>query len=101
MQGEIWLVAQPDDKVRPHLVLTRDRAIPVLHAVVAAPLTRTVRGISTEVVLGASDGVAVECVATFDNVRAVHKSQFTRRVGCLAPGRWHEVCAALAASIDC
>lgn len=100
-QGDIWLVDQPDDRVRPHLVLTRDRAIPVLGAVVAAPLTRTVRGIATEVALGLHDGVAVDCVASFDNVRLVKKSRFIRCVGHLAPGRWHEVCAAMSASIDC
>ena len=50
-QGEIWW-AEADDKRRPVLVVTRNEAIPVLSRVVVAPVTRTVRGIPTEVALG-------------------------------------------------
>jgi len=101
MQGEIWMVEQPAEKARPHLILTRSRAIPVLHALMAAPLTRTIRNIPTEVELGADDGLAVHCAASLDNVRTVSSANFTRRVGRLAPGRWHEVCAATRAALDC
>lgn len=48
-RGEIWWGEAPDEKGRPYLVLTRDEAIPVLRAVLTAPVTRTVRGIATEV----------------------------------------------------
>src|SRR3954468_9073021 len=51
-RGDIWWGEAPDQKGRPYLVLTRDEAIPVLRTVLAAPVTRTVRGIPTEVSLG-------------------------------------------------
>ncbi|MEK7425097.1 MAG: type II toxin-antitoxin system PemK/MazF family toxin [Actinomycetota bacterium] len=100
-QGEIWWVEQPDEKRRPHLVLTRDAALPVLRAVLAAPLTRTVRGLPTEVALGAADQLAIDCVANLHNVRLIDRAAFTARIGTLGAGRWHEVCMAMRAAIDC
>ncbi len=98
---EIWWTEIPDRTPRPYLVLTRDQAIPVLRRVVAAPITRTVRGIPTEVVLGADEGLPASSVASFDNIETVPKSAFTRRLGALGPGRAHEVCEALRAVTDC
>jgi mRNA interferase MazF len=100
-QGEIWWGDQPDEKSRPYVVLTRDEAIPVVHSVLVAPLTRRQRGIATELKLDSRDGVPSESCATFDNVRTIRKSHLTRRVGELDAGRWHEVCAAMRAAIDC
>ena len=100
-QGDIWWGELPDVPGRPYLVLSRQHAIPVLRTVLAAPVTRTVRGISSEVPLGSADGLRVECVASFDNVVTVPKLAFTRKVGALAAGRWPEVCAAVSAAIDC
>jgi mRNA interferase MazF len=50
LQGEVWW-AQADDKRRPVLVVTRSDAIPVLTRLIVAPVTRTVRGIPTEIAL--------------------------------------------------
>lgn len=100
-RDEIWLVELPDRAPRPYLVLSRDAAIPVLRRLVAAPVTRTVRGIPTEVQLGGAEGLGVECVASLDNVETVPKSSLTRRLGAVGPGRRHEVCEALRNVVDC
>lgn len=100
-QGDIWLLELPDQKRRPCLVLTRSDAVPILNTITVAPMTTTVRGIPTEVSLGPDDGVNVESAATFDNMKSVAKGFLTRRLGAIAPGRWHEVCAAVRAAIDC
>ncbi len=100
-QGEIWWVEEPGDKPRPCLVITRNQALPLLTSIMVAPLTRTRRGIPTEVALGSDDGVRVESVAAFDNLKSVHRSALTRPAGMLAPGRWHEVCEAMRAAIGC
>lgn len=100
-QGDIWWGGPAGEKPRPYLVITRQRAIDSLQAVSLAPVTRRVRGLVSEVHLGPADGLAVECVANFDNVRSLPKALLTRQVGALAQGRWHEVCAALRAAIDC
>ncbi len=100
-QGDIWWAEQPDEKPRPYLVLTRQRAIDAMQSVSVAPVTSRARGLDSEVLLGAADGIPRDCVANFDNVRSVRKSMLTTRAGKLAVGRWHEVCQAMRAAIDC
>jgi mRNA interferase MazF len=100
-QGEIWWGDQPDAKPRPYVVLTRNEAIPVVHSVLVAPLTRRQRGIATEVRVDGRDGIPTESCANFDNIKTIRKSHLTRRIGALDVGRWHEVCAAMRAAIDC
>jgi mRNA interferase MazF len=100
-RDEIWLVKVPDRPARPYLVLTRDEAIPVLRRIVAAPLTRTIRGIPTELPLGPDEGLAIGCVASFDNIETVPKTGFTRRIGAVGANRRHEVCRTLANVVDC
>jgi mRNA interferase MazF len=99
-RGEIWW-GEADSKGRPFLILTRDEAIPVLRAVLVAPITRTIRHIPTEVTLGISEGLPVASVATMDGLLTLPKSMLVRRMGALAPERAHELCAALAAAVDC
>jgi len=81
--------------------MTRDGAIPVLNAVLAAPITRTVRGIPTEVRLDRSDGMPEECAASFDNLRLVPKSHLVARICVLDTVRVGEACRALRTAVDC
>jgi mRNA interferase MazF len=98
-QGEVWW-AESQAMRRPVLVVTRNEAIPVLTGIVVAPVTRTVRGIPTEVRLGSDEGLDVECAASFDNVAKVSRAALSERIGALGPRRG-EICAALAALADC
>ncbi|HEV7773588.1 MAG TPA: type II toxin-antitoxin system PemK/MazF family toxin [Conexibacter sp.] len=99
-QGDVWW-AEADDKRRPVLVVTRNEAIAVLRRLVVAPVTRTVRGIPTEIALGADEGLPVECAASFDNLQPVNRNVLTERIGALATTRRREVCGALDALTDC
>lgn len=56
---------------RPICVLTRDAAIRVLTAVTCAPITRTIRGIQSEVELGVEHGLPEACAISCDNVITV------------------------------
>lgn len=68
-RGEIyWAELGPPAGRRPVLVLSRNAAIPVLSAVVVAPITRTIRDIASEVHLGKEEGLPEACVASCDNV---------------------------------
>lgn len=99
-QGEVWW-AEAEDKRRPVLIVTRSEAVPVLAAVVVAPLTRTVRGIPTEVSLGPEHGVPHPSAASFDSLQPIRRSFLVER---LAPGdadRRAAICRALAALADC
>ena len=100
-RGEVWWGEAPDANGRPYLVLTRDEAIPVLQTILVAPVTRTIRGIPTEVPVGAEEGLSTEGVASMDNVLAFPKSLLVRRMGSLAPDRRGEPCEAFRAVTDC
>ena len=99
VQGEIWW-AEAMDKRRPVLVVTRTEAVPVLTWVLVAPVTRTVRGIPTEIPLGPDHGLPESCAAAFDNVQPIRRSFLTSRVGALVDPR-SAICHALAAMADC
>ena len=100
-RGEVWWGELEDVGRRPFLVMTRSAAIPVLHNLLAAPVTRTVRGIPTELPLGAADGMPTECVASFDNLRVVPRAYLVERLISLDPIRLLEACRALRAAVDC
>ena len=100
LQGEVWW-AEAEDERRPVLIVTRDEAVPVLRRLVVAPVTRTVRGIPTEIVLGEDEGLPVVCAASFDNLQPVNRQLLTERVGGLGTERRGEVCRALDALADC
>lgn len=100
LQGDVWW-ATVADRRRPVLVVTRGVAIPVLSTLVVAPVTRTVRGIPTEVPLGPDEGLPVDCVASFDNLQTVLRSELSGRAGGLGPARRDEICQALEALADC
>ena len=100
LQGEVWW-AEAEDKRRPVLVVTRSDAIPVLTRLIVAPITRTIRGIPTEISFGPDDGLPAECAASFDNVQPINRRLLTHRIATLDPARRHELCAALAALADC
>lgn len=100
-RGEVWWGEAPNEKGRPYLILTRDEAIPVLRTILVAPVTRTVRGIPTEVAVGAEEGLPGEGVAALDNILMFPKAMLVRRLGALAPDRRREPCDALLAVTDC
>lgn len=100
-RGEVWWFEDPDLGRRPGLVLTRDAAIPVLRWVLVAPVTRTVRGIPTELLLDADDGMPEPCAAAFDNVRPVRRSLLVERITALSPDRMADACTALRHAVDC
>ncbi len=100
-RGDVWWGELPEAGRRPFLVMTRDAAIPVLTSVLAAPVTRTVRGIPTELALGRDDGMPADCAASFDNLRVIPKGNLTERICTLRPTRMAEACRALANAVDC
>ena len=63
------------------VVLTRDRAIPILANVTVAPVTGTMRGLPTEVPLGREQGLSRECVVNCDNLFTIPKKAVGRRRG--------------------
>lgn len=74
-RGEIfWAELGAPAGRRPVCVLTRDAAIEVLSAVTCAPITRTVRGIRSEIEIGPDEGLPETCVISCDNLMTLPKS---------------------------
>ena len=100
-RGEVWFAATPGGD-RPVLVLTRDPIADRIGAVVVAALTRTKRGLVSELDLTpADDGVPTDCVVNFDNVHTIPRDALRRRVTTLSPARMAQACRALASATGC
>lgn len=91
----------PPDKKRPVLVLTRDSAVPYLSTVTVAPITSTIRGVPSEVLLKEDDGMKTACAVNLHNVVTVSQKRLGKRVGQLNSTRMIEVCAALRFALGC
>jgi mRNA interferase MazF len=96
---DVWLARL--DKVRPVIILSRDPMGRVLSAVIGAPVTSTVRGLSTEVRVGPGDGVRMQSVANLDNLQLVSRAKLARRVGRARASTMTKICDALAIAAGC
>ncbi len=99
-QGDVFWARGPAGR-RPYLVVTRTEAIPVLNAIVVAPVTRTIRRIPQCISLTEDDGMPARCVANFDGLTVFDQTLFDEHITRLAPDRMHEICDALEALADC
>ncbi len=101
-RGEVWTYRfKNPDKQRPVVVLSRDEAIDVLSTLLVAPVTSTIRGLPSEVIIGASEGLEHDSAINLDHVQCVDRAKLIRRLGRLAPSRMQAVCAALAVAMGC
>ena len=100
-RGEIWFAETPGGD-RPVLILTRDPVADRIGAVVVAALTRTVRGLVSELVLtAADDGVPTDCVVNFDNLHTIPREAFRRHLATLSRPRLAECCTVLRDATGC
>lgn len=91
----------PPDKQRPVVVLTRDSAIGYLSTVTVAPITSTIRGVPSEVLLDAEDGMKGRCAINLHDAVTVSQRRLGKRLARLGPQRMSEVCSALRFSLGC
>ena len=100
-RGEVWFAATPGGD-RPVLVLTRDPVADRIGSVVVAAITRTVRGLVSELELTATDdGVPTDCVVNFDNIHTIPRDAFRRRVVKLEAPRLAQACQRLCDATGC
>lgn len=97
--GQVWWADL--DKVRPVVVLTRAWVAERLTRVLVAPVTTTVRGIATEVPMGAPEGVRDGSVANLDNAQLLPVDRLLRQAGAVDERRWSAFCAAMHAVMAC
>jgi mRNA interferase MazF len=96
IRGEIrWYTFRLPDKRRPALLLTRYEVIDHLNEIIAAPVTRTIRGLETEVLLTEEDGMPTACAINFDHVSLGQRDRFGSVICNLPEKRWPEARRAL------
>ena len=101
-RGEIWRYRfKSPDKLRPVVVLSRPEVIGLLHTVVVAPVTSTIRGAPSEVPIGTPEGLKHVSAVNLDHVQTVEKARLSGYVGSLAPEKMRAVCRALAIALAC
>ena len=77
------------------VVISRQEVIDLISTVLVAPITSTIRGIPSEVVLDTGDGMKGPCAVNLDHVQSVRKADLGRQLGVLRPERLAQICRAL------
>jgi mRNA interferase MazF len=88
------------DKTRPVVVLTRELVRPHLTSVTVAPITTTIRGLSTEVPVGRANGLVQPSVISCDNIVTVPKVALGQQIGHLLPAQEAALSTAIRAAFD-
>lgn len=83
------------------VVLTRDPVADRIGAVVVVPCTRTARGLLSELSLGQEDGMPEACVATFDNLHTVRRSDLRSHITTLPRQKMVELCRVMNDALGC
>jgi mRNA interferase MazF len=88
------------DKARPVLLLTRELVRPHLTTVTVAPITTTVRGLSSEVPLHAANGLAGPSAASCDNITTIPADTLGAQIGVLLDRQEPALSRAIQAAFD-
>lgn len=88
------------DKARPVLILTRELVRPHMSRVTVAPITSTIRGLSTEVRVGRDNGLAQDSVVSCDNIVTIPTAALRRQIGYLLPAQESALSIAIRAAFD-
>ena len=88
------------DKTRPALVVTREAARVAMTKVTVAPITATIRGLSSEVLVGPDNGLDHDCVVALDNVLSVPVNLLGRTVGYLDADQETQLARAMVLAYD-
>lgn len=92
LRGEIrWCSFDPPNKKRPVLILTRNLGLKLLNDVTIAPLTRTIRGIPTEVIVGPEDGLQSKSVISLDHLQTISKDDIGAWITTLSDEKLQDV----------
>lgn len=88
------------DKTRPVVILTRDAARAAMSKVTVAPITSTVRGLSSEVTVGPANGLDHDCAISLDNIVTIPADLLGRSIGVLSPAQEVALARAMVLAFD-
>ena len=94
----IWLARL--DKTRPVLLLTRAEVRAVRALVTVAPITSTVRGLRSEVLVGQRNGLDHDSVVNLDSIATVSRETLVRPIGALLEDQEHDLTQAFHEAFD-
>lgn len=94
----IWLARM--DKTRPVLVLTREEVRAVRRFVTVAPITSTVRGLRSEVLIGRGNGLDHDSAVNLDSIQTVAREALIRPIGALLNAQEHDLTRAFHEAFD-
>lgn len=101
-RGQIWWYEfKAPDKRRPVLVLSRQDALPMLRTAIVAPITSTIRGLPSEVMVGIDEGLRHDSAINLDHIQTVDQQLLRRFTGTLSEEKMRQVCQALAIATGC
>ncbi len=101
-RGEIWLYEfSVPDKRGPVLVLSRQEVIGLLRTVIVAPVTSTIYGAPSEVIVGVDEGLKCESAVNLDHPQTVDQRKLRSYIGSLGSRKMREVCDALTIATGC
>jgi mRNA interferase MazF len=101
-RGDIWNYEfRRPDKRRPVVVLSRPEALSVLHTVIVAPITSTIRGLPSEVLVGTAEGLKHDSAVNLDHIQTVERALLSHYLGRLDDTKLRAVCRALAVATGC
>jgi mRNA interferase MazF len=100
-RGEVWWADLPlPVGRRPVLLLSREAAYKIRTSLTAAAITRTIRSIPVEVLLGKEDGMPAKCAVNLDHIITIPKSLLVERITALSTGKMAAVSGAIAFALD-
>jgi mRNA interferase MazF len=88
------------DKSRPVLILTRDLVRQHLSTVTVAPITTTIRGLSTEVPVGNANGLHERSVVACDHITTIPVAVIGEQIGRLLDAQEADLTEAIRAAFD-
>jgi mRNA interferase MazF len=88
------------DKARPVLIITRELVRPHMTTVTIAPITTTIRGLSTEVPVDAENGLAGPSVVSCDNITTIPTNALGEQIGALLDHQEQVLSDAIRAAFD-
>jgi mRNA interferase MazF len=100
-RGEIWWAQlDPPAGRRPVLLLSRNKAYEIRLSVTVAPITRTIRGIGTEVGLDEKDGLPLKCVVNLDDIITIPKNTLVEKITTLSAAKMRETGQSITFALD-
>jgi mRNA interferase MazF len=88
------------DKTRPVLILTRELVRPHLTRVTVAPITSTIRGLSTELPVCLRNGLHRESVVSVDHIVTIPVTALGLQIGFLFPDQEPALSTAIQNAFD-